>query len=163
MGRRVSEMLNYKYESHRLYSLLKMNDWQHVDPFSLAKSGFYCTGDQDNVRCAFCNLEVRGWEEEDTADGEHRRWNPNCPFLCKRQSVQNIELGSEHAEMKTDGIGTVHKGAKPLTTNDQTPAPVMGNQDGHPPVAALQEGEMAAPQADAAAPQEEAVPQQDLH
>ncbi|CAB3386805.1 Hypothetical predicted protein [Cloeon dipterum] len=93
-------MLNYNYETHRLYSLLKMNDWQHVGPFSLAKSGFYYTGEADNVRCAFCNLEVRGWEEEDTADGEHRRWNPNCPFLCNDQRVPNIAIGDEMTQEK---------------------------------------------------------------
>ncbi|XP_065339807.1 baculoviral IAP repeat-containing protein 7-B-like [Cloeon dipterum] len=114
MGRRVSEMLNYKYESHRLYSLLKMNDWQHVDPFSLAKSGFYYTGDQDNVRCAFCNLEVRGWEEEDTADGEHRRWNPNCPFLCNSQSVPNIAIGDERTQVQRDGIARINTGSNPF-------------------------------------------------
>ncbi|XP_065342171.1 baculoviral IAP repeat-containing protein 3-like [Cloeon dipterum] len=154
MGEDVDSVLNYKFEAHRLYSLMKKTDWMFVEPFGLAKSGFYYTGDGDNVMCIFCNLEVRGWEEGDTADGEHRRWNSNCPFLYKRQSVQNIALGSESAEMNTDSIGTVHKGAKPLTTNEQPPAPVMGNQDGHPP-AAVPQDEAAAPQGGPAAPQDE--------
>ncbi|CAB3387123.1 Hypothetical predicted protein [Cloeon dipterum] len=68
MGKSLDDHLNYNYEAHRLYSLLKKNDWQYVTPFDLAKSGFYYSGREDNVICVFCNLEVRGWEEGDTPD-----------------------------------------------------------------------------------------------
>ncbi|XP_065340490.1 baculoviral IAP repeat-containing protein 7-B-like [Cloeon dipterum] len=115
MGKYIENTLNFRFEAHRLYSLLKKTNWQYVGPFSLAKSGFYYTGDQDNVRCVFCNLEVRGWEEGDTADREHRRWNPNCPFLCNRQSVQNIEIGSEQTEVQHDAIGNTPIGTNPFT------------------------------------------------
>ncbi|CAB3387122.1 Hypothetical predicted protein [Cloeon dipterum] len=105
--------LNHRFEAHRLYSLLQKTDWKFVNPFSLAKSGFYYTGEEDKVRCLFCNLEVRGWEEGDTADGEHRRWNPNCPFLCSDSSVVNFPIGSEPLEEQHDGIGSLkEKGAK---------------------------------------------------
>ncbi|CAB3388883.1 Hypothetical predicted protein [Cloeon dipterum] len=70
MGKSLDDHLNYNYEAHRLYSLLKKNDWQYVTPFDLAKSGFYYSGCEDNVICVFCNLEVRGWEEGDTPDEE---------------------------------------------------------------------------------------------
>ncbi|XP_065340488.1 baculoviral IAP repeat-containing protein 7-B-like [Cloeon dipterum] len=93
-----NQPLNFKFEAHRLSSLLKKIDWKHVEPFGLAKSGFYYTGVDDKVRCTFCNLEVRGWEEGDTPDGEHTRWNPNCPFMRNRQSVPNIEIGNERFE-----------------------------------------------------------------
>ncbi|CAB3386804.1 Hypothetical predicted protein [Cloeon dipterum] len=114
MGNDVDSVLNYKFEAHRLYSLKKKTDWLFVEPFGLAKSGFYYTGDGDNVRCAFCNLEVRGWEEGDTPDGEHRRWNQNCPFLQSQKSVFNIPIGSEQTEMKHDGLSKINIGSNPF-------------------------------------------------
>ncbi|XP_065340503.1 baculoviral IAP repeat-containing protein 1-like [Cloeon dipterum] len=115
MGKSLDDHLNYKYEAHRLYSLLKKNDWQFVEPFSLAKSGFYYSGHEDNVICAYCNLEVRGWEEGDTPDGEHRRWNPNCPFLCDCKSVINISIGSEQIDgIHANGLSKMNIGRNPF-------------------------------------------------
>ncbi|XP_065342169.1 baculoviral IAP repeat-containing protein 2-like [Cloeon dipterum] len=115
MGKSLNDHLNYKYEAHRLYSLLKKVDWQFVEPFSLAKSGFFYSGHEDNVICAFCNLEVRGWEKGDTPDGEHRRWNPNCPFLCDCKSVINISIGSEQIEGKpANGLSKMNIGRNPF-------------------------------------------------
>ncbi|XP_065350861.1 death-associated inhibitor of apoptosis 2-like [Cloeon dipterum] len=104
---------NFKFESHRLYSLLKYRDWSHVEPLDLARSGFYYIGKDDKVRCAFCNLEVNGWEEGDTADGEHKRWNPNCPFL-KGASLLNVKIGNEPIKSSHDGIGKMSKSALPF-------------------------------------------------
>ncbi|XP_065340287.1 baculoviral IAP repeat-containing protein 7-B-like [Cloeon dipterum] len=118
MGEDVDSVLNYKFEAHRLYSLMKKTDWMFVEPFGLAKSGFYYTGDGDNVRCAFCNLEVRGWEEGDTPDGEHRRWNQNCPFLQNEKSVTNIPIGREQTEVKHDGLPKVNIGPNPFAVPD---------------------------------------------
>ncbi|XP_065342663.1 death-associated inhibitor of apoptosis 2-like [Cloeon dipterum] len=150
---------NYYFEAHRLYSLLKKNDWQYVGPFSLAKNGFFYTGDGDNVRCVFCNLEVRGWEEGDTADGEHRRWNPNCPFLRNEQSVGNVKIGSEQTDLKHDAlVAIIPKGAQSYPVTQ--PAPVMDNQGAQLP-AAVPQDEIRAPQGEIGDPQGEAVQQQD--
>ncbi|CAB3376649.1 Hypothetical predicted protein [Cloeon dipterum] len=86
---------NYEFEAFRLFSLVKKSDWQFVDPFALARSGFYFTGEEDKVRCVFCMLEVRGWEQGDTPHGEHLRWNPDCPFLRDSRSVVNVRIGEE--------------------------------------------------------------------
>jgi Inhibitor of Apoptosis domain len=55
----------------------------------------------------FCKLEVRGWERGDTADGEHRRWNPNCFFLNNPLHADNIQIGEEviYAENNQDVCG----------------------------------------------------------
>ncbi|KAF4529743.1 hypothetical protein B566_EDAN018001 [Ephemera danica] len=65
-----------------------------VDPYDLAKWGFYYLGTDDVARCYFCRLEVRGWEQGDRGDTEHERWNSACPFLRGRE-VGNIPLGQE--------------------------------------------------------------------
>ncbi|XP_065344872.1 baculoviral IAP repeat-containing protein 7-B-like [Cloeon dipterum] len=110
----VDSVLNYKFEAHRLYSLLKKNDWSHVKPVDLARSGFYYTGDSDNVRCAFCNLEVRGWEKGDTPDGEHKKWNPKCPLLCEQSIAINIAIGSEQIVGQHEGIARTKIGINPF-------------------------------------------------
>ncbi|XP_065344243.1 uncharacterized protein LOC135942178 [Cloeon dipterum] len=94
---------NFKYEAARLFSLLQKKNWSYVTPLDLAKNGFYYSGDDDNCRCAFCNLEVRGWEAGDTARGEHKRWNPNCLFLRNIQNIDNVIIGQEAAVAKKPG------------------------------------------------------------
>jgi len=90
----MGNLVNYAFEDHRLYSLL-VKPWpnQNVTVYALAKCGFFYTGDEDNCRCFFCKLEVRGWEQGDTADGEHRRWNPRCPFLNQSNLLENVPIG----------------------------------------------------------------------
>ncbi|XP_059473203.1 baculoviral IAP repeat-containing protein 7-B-like [Neocloeon triangulifer] len=87
--------LNYKYETHRLFSLLQNSNWQFVTPYDLAKSGFYYLGLEDRVRCIFCCLEVSDWCEGDTPDGEHSRFDSECRFLKDPLSVANVKIGSE--------------------------------------------------------------------
>ncbi|CAB3387127.1 Hypothetical predicted protein [Cloeon dipterum] len=116
----TNSVLNYKFEAHRLYSLLKKIDWEHVEPFGLAKSGFYYTGEGDNVRCTFCNVEIRGWEKGDTPDGEHRRWNPNCPFLCNDRGIINIEIGYENMDVSHDSLpAKINIGVNPFVTQEK--------------------------------------------
>ncbi|XP_059481873.1 baculoviral IAP repeat-containing protein 3-like isoform X1 [Neocloeon triangulifer] len=111
----ISKIVNYKFESHRLYSLLQKKDWEFVKPVELAASGFYYAGVEDSVRCIYCNLEVRGWEEGDTPKTEHIRWNPNCPFLKQPDSVVNIKIGHEQTEAYSDGIGFNKIGSNPFS------------------------------------------------
>jgi hypothetical protein len=55
-------------------------------------------------RCAFCNLEVRGWEKGDTAHSEHNKWNSNCPFLLSPKTIGNVPIGEEITKTSSDGI-----------------------------------------------------------
>lgn len=89
-----SHCTNYKFEAFRLYSLLLVPWCALVSIYDLAHFGFSYTNTEDNVRCVFCRLEVRGWEPTDTAVDEHRRWNPRCPFLVL-QDVGNVQIGDE--------------------------------------------------------------------
>ncbi|XP_065339975.1 putative inhibitor of apoptosis [Cloeon dipterum] len=111
----VEAMQNYNYEAYRLFSLLKKPDWQHVEPFGLARNGFYYTGDQDRVRCAFCKVEVCKWTKGDTPESEHKSWSPDCPFLRNAADVGNIVIGKETIKFSHDGLGTPSKGSRPFT------------------------------------------------
>jgi len=94
---------NYNYEAHRLFSLLERR-WTNpnVSVYDLAQKGFYFTGQDDNCRCWFCKLEVRGWEEGDTATGEHKRWNPRCSLLQPNAQTDNVLIGQELVGEKSD-------------------------------------------------------------
>ena len=39
------------------------------------------TGQDDNVRCFFCDGGLRNWEREDDPFTEHARWFPRCGFI----------------------------------------------------------------------------------
>jgi hypothetical protein len=78
-----------------------------VGALDLAKNGFYFTGTRDATRCAFCRLEVSGWEAGDTAHGEHLRWNNTCAFLYGR-NVGNVPLHEvETGQSLTDAVHAV--------------------------------------------------------
>ncbi|CAB3387120.1 Hypothetical predicted protein [Cloeon dipterum] len=127
----VTSSPDYRAEAHRLYSLLKKPDWQHVTPFDLAKSGFYYSGIGDNVVCIYCNLAVSDWEAGDTPDKEHQESNPDCPFLDAKQSITNFKIGSEHeADANHDALGTLKSGT---TIFDPNRPPDRPNDRGSEP------------------------------
>ncbi|AAQ21613.1 iap-3 [Cryptophlebia leucotreta granulovirus] len=58
-------------------------DWPVVflSPQLLAKNGFYYLGRSDEVRCAFCKVEIMRWKEDDDPETEHRKWSPQCSLF----------------------------------------------------------------------------------
>lgn len=59
-------------------------DWPvpFLSPEILAANGFYYLGRGDEVRCAFCKVEIMGWVEGDDPVKDHHKWAPKCPFLA---------------------------------------------------------------------------------
>jgi hypothetical protein len=56
----ISHIRNYKFEAHRLFSLLRsevQHFWIHVNPYDLARWGFYYAGNEDNVRYVVISLQ----------------------------------------------------------------------------------------------------------
>lgn len=49
----------------------------------LARNGFYYLGRGDEVRCAYCKVEIMRWMEGDDPAKDHQRWAPQCPFVKK--------------------------------------------------------------------------------
>ncbi|XP_059488817.1 death-associated inhibitor of apoptosis 2-like isoform X2 [Neocloeon triangulifer] len=125
----VKQLDNFKFESHRLYSLLKKDDWQFVTPADLAADGFYYEGVDDNCRCRFCNLGIRGWEVGDQVRSQHLRWNADCPFLRNPNSVQNIPIGHEQVDIMHDAIGEKKMGTTTFPTNGGA----QGVENANPP------------------------------
>lgn len=63
-----------------------------LSPELLAKNGFYYLGRGDEVRCAFCKVEIMRWVEGDDPAKDHQRWAPQCPFLRHMSSSGNVPL-----------------------------------------------------------------------
>lgn len=87
-----------------------------LGPEVLAKNGFYYLGRGDEVRCAFCKVEIMKWQEGDDPAVDHQRWAPQCPFLKGPSAVE--PLGR-------DECGVRAPPANPTTTSAiQMPGPV---------------------------------------
>jgi hypothetical protein len=105
-------------EAHRILSF-KLKQWPHkrLRAEDLAAAGFYFTGDDDGARCAFCSLHVSEWDAQyDTALGEHRRWNPACPFI-RGKLVGNVTVREERNCWDGDAFHTADLPLRMLFTN----------------------------------------------
>lgn len=60
----------------------------------LARNGFYYLGRGDEVRCAFCKVEIMKWVEGDDPAKDHQRWAPQCPFVRKLGGGASSDTGS---------------------------------------------------------------------
>lgn len=52
-----------------------------LSPETMAKNGFYYLGRSDEVRCAFCKVEIMRWKEGEDPAVDHKKWAPQCPFV----------------------------------------------------------------------------------
>ncbi|XP_013192085.1 death-associated inhibitor of apoptosis 1 isoform X2 [Amyelois transitella] len=75
-----------------------------LSPLKLARNGFYYLGKNDEVRCAFCKVEIMRWMEGDDPAKDHQRWAPQCPLLRKQASAGNV-LGSTTSTNGRDECG----------------------------------------------------------
>ncbi|XP_071137536.1 putative inhibitor of apoptosis isoform X2 [Mytilus edulis] len=69
-------------------------DWRRdieQTPEILADAGFFYTGEEDVVRCHYCDGGLRHWEQGDVPWEEHARWFPFCKFLIKMKGREFIE------------------------------------------------------------------------
>ncbi|ELT99440.1 hypothetical protein CAPTEDRAFT_120337 [Capitella teleta] len=55
---------------------------------ALAEAGFFFTGVQDRIQCAFCRGVLHSWESTDNPWEEHKKHFPSCPFVLGRQIDQ---------------------------------------------------------------------------
>ncbi|KAI4137067.1 MAG: hypothetical protein L6R39_007490 [Caloplaca ligustica] len=68
--------------------------WPHKspDPAQLARAGFFYNpkaSAPDNTTCYLCHSNLDGWEEEDSAFGEHLNFSPDCGWAVIAQIEQD--------------------------------------------------------------------------
>ncbi|XP_062613524.1 baculoviral IAP repeat-containing protein 2-like [Saccostrea cucullata] len=105
-----------KYPSHSVLAkrVSTFSTWNHHQPAdTMAKAGFFYTGNGDNVRCFFCGNGLENWEREDDPWVEHAHWFPECVFLiqCKGKSfvleVQQIVAQRQCQQDRVPELGSL--------------------------------------------------------
>ncbi|XP_033118158.1 baculoviral IAP repeat-containing protein 7-like [Anneissia japonica] len=108
----------------------------------LAKAGFFHTGENDNVKCFYCNGGLRNWEPCDDPWTEHAKWFPKCDWLLQQRGEpfvqyvianfpvpnQNLPLQPPAPPIPSPGFDTVQGTARPSVNLDAQPPPSATNQ-----------------------------------
>ncbi|AKN80731.1 inhibitor of apoptosis 3 [Diatraea saccharalis granulovirus] len=71
-----------------------------ITPEVMARNGFYYLGRGDEVRCAFCKVEIMRWEEGDDPAEDHKRWAPQCPFV--RNVTENTDVNENNTDVNVN-------------------------------------------------------------
>ena len=58
----------------------------------MLKTGCQCTGYADCVRCFFCGIGLKSWEEGDIPAEVHARWRPTCEYLRLVKGDEFVDL-----------------------------------------------------------------------
>lgn len=87
------KFVSYNSLRHENVRLDTFIEWpiKWIHPSDLARAGFYYLRTSDHCACVFCRGIVGAWEVGDTAEGEHLRHFPHCPFI-RGQPVGNISI-----------------------------------------------------------------------
>merc|ERR1719383_541514 len=70
------------FEGNRLLSFQTWPPNAKAYAFQLARSGFYYSGDSDEVICFACEGRIRDWQENENPMQRHMQRYPSCPFVC---------------------------------------------------------------------------------
>uniref|UniRef100_A0A8D2KSF8 NLR family apoptosis inhibitory protein n=1 Tax=Varanus komodoensis TaxID=61221 RepID=A0A8D2KSF8_VARKO len=71
----------YEEEGLRMESFETWPQEAHADPTTLAKFGFFYTGEKDIVQCFSCGGRLVNWEETDDPWTEHAKVFPQQPYI----------------------------------------------------------------------------------
>ena len=93
-GHTLDLLQHMKSEEARLMSYTKWPNYAAVSPVDLARAGFFYTGSNDQVQCAFCENGLRNWEPGENPLFEHRRHFPKCGFISGK-NVGNYPIPTE--------------------------------------------------------------------
>ncbi|CAC5382816.1 XIAP [Mytilus coruscus] len=83
-------------------------------PEILADAGFFYEGEEDVVRCHYCDGGLRNWEPKDVPWEEHARWFPFCKFVIKmkgREYIDEIKAKYETAIQEPNTETSLSNGA----------------------------------------------------
>ncbi|KAG9466205.1 hypothetical protein GDO78_017041 [Eleutherodactylus coqui] len=120
--------MEYTKELHRLASFAPFSNTS-VSSYSLAKAGFYYTGEGDSVTCFTCGLLLNNWKAGDNAVEKHKTFYPTCSFIAAlftktqhstiRSAVQNLSINCNELQNSNEDLysaGEAAEGASTATT-----------------------------------------------
>uniref|UniRef100_V9KD44 RING-type E3 ubiquitin transferase n=1 Tax=Callorhinchus milii TaxID=7868 RepID=V9KD44_CALMI len=79
---RFPDMQSYEI---RLHTFLRWPVRNLIQPEQLARAGFYYVGQNDDVKCFYCDGGLRSWESGDDPWVEHAKWFPRCEYLLQEK------------------------------------------------------------------------------
>ena len=98
-----------KKEANRVATFVKYPVTAVLNPWNLAKAGFFYTGYRDQTKCSCCGRQVKNWNREDNPrDAEWHeincRFNENdpeynIPILNEVRKYRSREQGNQSQEM----------------------------------------------------------------
>ncbi|NWU47750.1 BIR7B protein, partial [Dromas ardeola] len=96
-------------EEMRLSTFRNWPRYTDMRPEQLARAGFFYTGQDDVVRCFYCDGGVRNWSLSDDPWREHAKWYPGCEFLLRSRGREFISIwafflffGKDESRMSTE-------------------------------------------------------------
>ncbi|KAM6340613.1 baculoviral IAP repeat-containing protein 7 isoform 2-T2 [Alca torda] len=84
-------------EEMRLSTFRNWPRYTDMRPEQLARAGFFYTGQDDVVRCFYCDGGVRNWSFSDDPWREHAKWYPGCEFVLRsrgREFISSVQESS---------------------------------------------------------------------
>lgn len=93
-----------------------------ITPTEFAEAGFYSINNQDYVRCFFCGVGLRGWDNTDSPWKQHAKFSPNCLYLTEKYG-KNFQ-GDNHANIDNPNVNDnkkneLEKGGKIRYTEEE--------------------------------------------
>jgi len=62
-----------------------------ASPKELAKSGMFCIGERDKLKCWYCNGGLQNWNFNDDPWFEHAKWFPKCEFVLQKKGLTFVD------------------------------------------------------------------------
>ena len=89
-GDTISIQEQMMFEGNRICSFQAWPSNAKAYAFQLARSGFYYSGEADEVVCFVCEGRIRDWQDKDIPMQKHIERYPSCPFVCGQISGVNL-------------------------------------------------------------------------
>ena len=77
----------------RLQTFKAPNIWLHhilATLNELEDVGFFYLGENDRVKCFYCNGGLRNWKSDERSWEEHAKWFSLCKYVLQRQGVDYV-------------------------------------------------------------------------
>ncbi|XP_067410201.1 baculoviral IAP repeat-containing protein 7 isoform X1 [Emydura macquarii macquarii] len=112
-------------EAMRLATFQNWPPYTELYPEQLARAGFFYTGQDDTVRCFYCDGSLRNWELGDDPWREHAKWFPRCEFLLQSRGREFV------SSVQDSYFDTLFPGSSWQRAEQDPPAPQdpVGNQE----------------------------------
>lgn len=102
-GDPISIQEKMMFEGNRLLSFQTWPPQAKAYSFQLSRSGFYYSGEADEVICFACEGKIRDWQEGDVPMQRHIQQYPSCPFVCGQIAGMNLlppDFDENHPSIK---------------------------------------------------------------